>query len=165
MNRGEQPRLHSPLDRLRYAVRLLWVSDGFLGLVLYRSKAALQRRGIPVLPTLAHRLASALTQTAIGDPVVIEPGVYLAHGQVCLGGITKIGAGAYLAPFVAIGLVAGEWVGPTLEENVRVGVGASILGPVTVGAGATIGAGAVVLEDVPAGATVVGVPAKEIAPR
>lgn len=49
---------------------------------------------------------------------------------------------------------------PRLEERVNVGAGAMILGPITIGAGATIGANAVVLSDVPPGATAVGIPAR-----
>jgi serine O-acetyltransferase len=51
---------------------------------------------------------------------------------------------------------------PTLGNNVTVGAGALILGPITVGNNAVVGAGAVVLKDVPIGRTVVGVPAREI---
>jgi serine O-acetyltransferase len=54
---------------------------------------------------------------------------------------------------------------PTLEDGVTVGAGARILGPITIGRGAQIGANAVVVNDVPAGAVVVGVPGKIIAPR
>jgi serine O-acetyltransferase len=63
---------------------------------------------------------------------------------------------------VTIGLRAGNFAGPVLQENVNVGTGAKLIGPVTVGAGATIGANAVVLSDVPAGATVVGAPARPV---
>ena len=51
----------------------------------------------------------------------------------------------------------------TLKEGVLVGTGAQVLQYVTVGEGATVGAGAVVTKDVPPGATVVGIPAKELA--
>jgi serine O-acetyltransferase len=51
---------------------------------------------------------------------------------------------------------------PTLEDGVIVGSGAQILGPLTVGEGARVGANAVVLKDVPAGATMVGIPARMV---
>ncbi len=53
--------------------------------------------------------------------------------------------------------------GPTLEPNVRIGTGAKVLGPVRIGTGAQIGANAVVVNDVPTEATVVGVPARVVA--
>jgi serine O-acetyltransferase len=96
----------------------------------------------------------------IGDPVVMHPGVHLLHGQVVIDGVTEIHRGVVIGPFVSIGLVAGDIVGPTIEENVMVGASASILGRLTVGARATVGANAAVFGDVPSGATVVGVPGR-----
>ncbi|HTD80397.1 MAG TPA: hypothetical protein VK898_22360, partial [Chloroflexota bacterium] len=160
--RGERHEFRSRLELARYAIRLAWTSDAFLALALYRLKAMLQRRRVPFLPTLAHRLAIVLGQVSIGDPVVVEGGVYLPHGQVVVDGIVEIGAGTVLTPFVTIGLIAGNFNGPVLERDVQVGTGAKILGPVRVGAGATVGAGAVVVDDVPAGATVTGVPARQL---
>jgi serine O-acetyltransferase len=52
---------------------------------------------------------------------------------------------------------------PTLQDGVIVGAGAKILGPLTVGAGARVGSNAVVVKPVPAGVTVVGIPAREVA--
>jgi serine O-acetyltransferase len=54
---------------------------------------------------------------------------------------------------------------PIIEDDVTVGCGARVLGPIRVGRGATIGANAVVLHDVPPGATVVGAPARVVRPR
>jgi serine O-acetyltransferase len=160
--RGEGERFGSRLDALAQMIRLAWVSDAFLAQVLYRAKARMQALGVPLLPRIAHRLAIALAQVSIGDPVVIEPGVYIVHGQVVIDGIVSVGAGAVLAPFVTIGLRAGDFHGPTLERGVQVGTGAKLLGPIRVGAGARIGANAVVLDDVPAGATVAGAPARRV---
>jgi serine O-acetyltransferase len=159
--RGEG-EFDSRLDALAQMIRLAWVSDAFFAQVLYRAKARMQALGVPLLPRIAHRLAVGLAQVSIGDPVVIEPGVYIVHGQVVIDGIVSIGAGAVLAPFVTIGLRAGNFQGPTLERGVQVGTGAKLLGPIRVGAGARIGANAVVLDDVPAGATVAGAPARRV---
>jgi serine O-acetyltransferase len=162
LNRGERAEFTSRLDATLQICRLAWNSDGFLAQALYRSKARLQALGVPVLPRLAHRLAIAIGQVYIGDPVVVAAGVYIAHGQTVIDGLTDIGPGCIIAPFTSIGLRAGHWVGPTLEANVEVGTGARLLGEFRVGTGARIGANAVVLRDVPAGSTVVGIPARPL---
>jgi serine O-acetyltransferase len=160
--RGERSDFRSPLDAVTQMLRLALVSDAFAAQALYRAKAALQRRGVPVLPRLAHRLAMSLAQVSIGDPVVMAPGVYLVHGQVVLDGLVEIGAGVVIAPWVTIGLRAGDVQGPTIEGGANIGTGAKVIGPVRIGAGATVGANAVVVDDVPAGATVVGAPARVV---
>jgi serine O-acetyltransferase len=162
LHRGERHEFRSPLDAIVQMLRLMWVSDAFLAHVLYRVKARLQTLGMPVLPRLAHRAAIAIAQVSIGDPVVVQPGVYLVHGQVVIDGFVEIRSGAVIGPFVTIGLRAGEFAGPTIEPNVSVGTGAKVLGRLRVGAGAHIGANAVVLDDVPDGATVVGAPARPV---
>jgi serine O-acetyltransferase len=146
-------------------LRLAWKSDAFLAQVLYRAKARLQSLGVPMLPMLAHRLAVAIAQVSIGDPVLLHPGVYLLHGQVVIDGLVEVSGETVIGPFVTIGLIAGELVGPTIGRGVRIGTGAKILGPLSIGPGAVIGANSVVLSDVPAGATAVGVPARIIASK
>ena len=164
--RGEEPLDGSRLDLVAAALRVAWQSDAFGALCCYRLKAACQRRRIPVVPRLAHHAAIRRAGLCIGDPVLVEPGVVLPHGQVVVDGFSVVGAGARLRPFVVIGLREGDLRGPTLGPGVRVGAGATVLGPVVVGAGATIGAGAVVLDDVADGAKVVGAPARPVgAPR
>jgi serine O-acetyltransferase len=160
--RGEGESFGSRLDALRHIVRLAWCSDAFLGQILYRIKARMQARGIPLAPRIAHRLAMGLAQISIGDPVIVEPGIYIVHGQVVVDGLVRIGAGTVLGPFVTIGLRAGDFNGPTLERGVQVGTGAKIIGPVRVGAGAQIGANAVVVDDVEPGETVVGIPVRRV---
>jgi serine O-acetyltransferase len=158
--RGERHEFSSGADAARQMLRLALVSDAYLAQALYRLKASLQRRGVPLLPRIAHRLAMLFGQVAIGDPVVVAPGVYLIHGQVVIDGVIEIHEGVVIAPFVTIGLRAGDVRGATIEQGVNIGTGAKVIGPVRIGAGATVGANAVVLDDVPAGATVVGAPAR-----
>ena len=162
--RGERYRFRSRADLVWQCLRLMAVSDAFLAQVCYRVKAALQAKGIPVLPRLAHRAAMVLGQIAIGDPVVIQPGLYILHGQVVIDGFTEVGPGARIAPFVTIGLQAGSFDGPRIGANVSIGTGAKVLGAVCVGNGAVIGANAVVVHDVPTRSTVVGVPARPHGP-
>ncbi|MEQ1787421.1 MAG: hypothetical protein ABL966_10235 [Acidimicrobiales bacterium] len=151
--RGERYEFRSRLDALCQCLRLMAVSDAFLAQVCYRVKARLQGLGVPVLPRIAHRLAMLFGQVVIGDPVVVAPGLYLYHGQVVIDGFTQIGPGARIAPFVTIGLKAGCIDGPVVGANVAIGTGAKVIGPVTIGSGATIGA------------TAVGVPARVLRPR
>jgi serine O-acetyltransferase len=119
-------------------------------------------RGVPLLPRLAHRLAMVVAQVSIGDPVIVGPGVYIIHGQLVADGLVEIHAGVVLAPWVTIGLRSGNVRGAIIERDVSIGTGAKIIGPVRIGAGASIGANAVVVDDVPAGATVVGAPARPV---
>jgi len=160
--RFERSTFRSRVDALVQAARLIWASDAFGAQVLYRLKARLQALRIPILPRVAHRLAMATAQVSIGDPVIIEPGVYLAHGQVVIDGVVEIEAGTVIFPWVTVGLIAGELRGPTIHRDVQIGTGAKVLGPVIVGEGARIGANAVVVDDVPAKATVAGVPARVV---
>jgi serine O-acetyltransferase len=138
------------------------VSDAFLATVLYRAKASMQRRNIPILPRICHKLAISLGQVTIGDPVVIEPGLYLLHGQVVIDGLTEIGSRALIAPFVTIGLRDGDIAGPRIGRDVEIGTGAKVLGRIEVGDGVVIGANAVVIHDVAAGETVAGAPARQV---
>jgi serine O-acetyltransferase len=160
--RGEDRQLTSRPAIIFEMLRLSFVTDAFGALVLYRLKAACQRRGIPVVPRLAHRLAIAWAQLSIGDPVLVQPGVILPHGHVVIDGVTEIGRGVRLRPFITIGLTEGVITGPRIHDGVAIGTGAKVIGPVTVGRNAVIGANAVVVDDVPAGAVVVGVPARVI---
>jgi serine O-acetyltransferase len=160
---GDRRRFPSRLEALLLAVRLSLITDAFLALVCYRAKAACQARCIPLVPRVFHRLAVMIGQVAIGDPVVVQPGVYLPHGQVVVDGIVEVGSEVALLPFVTIGLRAGSVEGPTIEPGATIGTGAKVVGPVRVGAGARVGANAVVLSDVADNTTVVGVPAKPMA--
>jgi serine O-acetyltransferase len=162
-HRGERFEFRPGVDTIVQIVRLMIVSDALVATALYRIKARLQALHVPVLPWLAHRLAIATAGVAIGDPVLVHAGVYLLHGQVVIDGIAEIQSGAVIAPFVTIGLRAGDFDGPMIGPNVEIGTGAKIIGPVQVGAGARIGANAVVVDDVPEGATVVGAPARPVA--
>ncbi len=158
-NRGRPLAGASKPRVLLEALRLAYESDGFLAQAMYRGKARLQGLGVPVLPRILHRLAILTSGIYIGDPVIVRPGVHLAHGQIVIDGIVEIGKGAMIFPFVTIGLRAGSMVGPTIGPRATIGSGAKVIGEVSVGAEAKIGANAVVVNDVPDGVVVVGIPA------
>jgi serine O-acetyltransferase len=162
--RGELATFRNRPHAVLHALRLMWESDAFLALALYRAQARLSALGVPLLPRLAHRLAMITAQVCIGKTVVIQPGVHLGHGQVVIDGFVEIDSGVVIHPWVTIGLRGGNYRGPTIERDVRIGTGAKILGNVTVHRDARIGANSVVVTDVPAYATAIGVPAR-IIPR
>jgi len=85
------------------------------------------------------------TSVVIGETAVVGDGFSMLH-EVTLGGTGKVGGDRH----------------PKIGRNVMIGAGAKVLGNIRVGDGARIGAGSVVLEDVAAGETVVGVPAKPV---
>jgi serine O-acetyltransferase len=163
--RGERHEFRGPLDLAVQMLRLAWVSDAYLAQALYRAKARMQALGVPILPRLAHRLAMAIAQVSIGDPVVVHPGIYIVHGQFVADGLVEIQPGAMIFPWVTIGLRAGDVRGATIERDVSIGTGAKVIGGVRIGAGAKVGANAVVVDDVPPGVTVVGAPARPISNR
>lgn len=161
--RGESRGPLSRAELLAEVARLSWTSDAFLAQVLYRGRVALLRRGVPVLPRVCHAAAMATSQVCIGDPVVVQPGLYLPHGQVVVDGVTELGPDVILFPWTTIGLRGGNFQGPRIGAGTHVGTGSKIIGPVRVGRSARIGANAVVVGDVADGDTVVGVPARSTA--
>lgn len=153
--RGERREFDSALDAAVQILRLMAVTDAFLGLALYRVRVALQARRVPILPRVAKRLAIAVAGIYIGDRVVVHPGVYVVHGQVVIDGEVEIYPGVVISPAVTLAGLGGR--GPTIGPGVSLGTGSRVLGDITVGAGARVGANAVVVTDVRAGGTAVGV--------
>lgn len=158
--RGERAVFRNRADQAVQVLRLTLQTESFFGQVCYRAKAALQARRIPLLPRVLHHLSVSHGQIVIGDPVVVDAGVFIPHGQVCIDGYTRIGAGTTLSPFITIGLLSGGFEGPTIGRQVEVGTGSRILGPHRIDDHAKVGANAVIVGDVPAGATAIGIPAR-----
>jgi serine acetyltransferase len=162
-HRMERHEFRNGLDALVQVLRLMWVSDAFAAQVCYRAKVRLQVLGVPVLPRVLHKLAMSTAQVSIGDPVVIHPGFYLPHGQVVIDGLVEIHGGVTIRPWVTIGLKEGVLTGPVIKGGTKIGTGAKLIGPITVGPHALVGANAVVVRDVPPRTTVVGAPARPLA--
>lgn len=160
--RGERFEFRSGRDTVLQVIRLMWASDAFTAHVAYRLRTTLMRRRVPLVPRMLHRFCMRNAQVSIGPGVLMHPGVYLVHGQLVLDGLVEVGSGAVLSPWVTVGLRGGSVQGPIIGNGVNVGTGAKILGSITIGQEALIGANAVVIDDVPAGATVVGIPARVV---
>jgi serine O-acetyltransferase len=134
---------------------------GVQALLAHRAAHALLEAGVPILPRLIAYLTRAVTGVEIHPAAVIGRSFFVDHGSgVVIGETAVIGECVTLYQGVTLG-GTGFQRGkrhPTLGDNVTVGSGAKLLGPIAVGDGAKIGANTVVVEDVPAGATVVGNP-------
>lgn len=133
-------------------------------LTIYRLSAFLLRHGIPLLPRLLYVLNRCLFSVVLPPTVKLGRNTTLAYQGLAtvVHARAVIGDNCYLGPNVIIGGRSGEQAVPIIGDGVFVGAGARILGPVHLGNGATVGAASLVLEDVPAGVTVVGVPARAI---
>lgn len=133
---------------------------------LLRLARRLREAGVPLAPRVIGRLIRVLYSCEISYLARIDESVVFPHKGlgVVIGDEVQIGARCRILQNVTIGGRGGVPGGPTLDEDVLVGAGASVLGPVHVGAGASIGANAVVLHDVPPGYVAVGVPARLLPP-
>jgi serine O-acetyltransferase len=134
---------------------------GVQALLAHRAAHALMAAGVPVLPRALAYMTRAVTGVEIHPAAVIGREFFIDHGAgVVIGETAVIGDRVTLYQGVTLG-GTGFQRGkrhPTLGNNVTVGSGAKLLGPIEVGDGAKVGANTVVVEDVPPGATVVGNP-------
>jgi serine O-acetyltransferase len=134
---------------------------GVQALLAHRAAHALLEAGVPVLPRTIAYVTRAVTGVEIHPAAEIGTEFFIDHGSgVVIGETARIGDRVTLYQGVTLG-GTGFQRGkrhPTLGDNVTVGSGAKLLGPIAVGAGAKVGANTVVVEDVPPGATVVGNP-------
>jgi serine O-acetyltransferase len=141
---------------------------GLHAVTVHRLAHWLWQAGLPFVPRLLSQLARFFTGIEIHPGACIGHGFFIDHGMgVVIGETTEIGDYVTLYQGVTLG-GTGKQGGkrhPTLENNIVVGVGASVLGAITVGEGARIGGGAVVVKDVPAYSTAIGVPARIVAAR
>lgn len=124
----------------------------------------LWRHGIKSIARISSQVTRFLTGVEIHPGAVIGRRFFIDHAMgVIIGETTVIGDDVTLYQGVTLGGTGNE-VGskrhPTLEDKVLVGVGASVLGDVTIGANSKVGGGAVVVDDVPPNCTVVGIPGK-----
>jgi len=120
---------------------------------------------IPFLPRLISQIMRFLTGIEIHPGAKIGKGFFIDHGMgVVIGETTEIGNNVTIYHQVTLG-GTGKDTGkrhPTIGNNVLIGAGATVLGPIKVGDHSKIGAQSVVLKEVPPGCTVVGHPARVV---
>src|ERR687890_314498 len=134
---------------------------GVHALLSHRVAHALRGAGVPVAPRALAYISRSVTNIEIHPRAQIGDALFIDHGTgVVIGETAEVGANVTMYQGVTLG-GTGFATGkrhPTVEDNVTIGSGAKLLGPITIGHGAKIGANSVVIHEVPPNSTVVGNP-------
>jgi serine O-acetyltransferase len=150
-----------PAARGVSSMEILASWPGVHALLAHRVSHALHHAGVPLIPRMLSTATRAVTNIEIHPAATIGDALFIDHGTgVVVGETAEIGDNVTLYQGVTLG-GTGFATGkrhPTVQDNVTIGSGAKLLGPITVGHGAKIGANSVVITDVPPNATVVGNP-------
>jgi len=152
----------------RSGLEVLLCYPGLHALMWHGLAHALWRRGLRLPGRMIAHLSRWLTGIEIHPGARIGRRVIIDHGMgVVIGETAEIGDDVYMYHQVTLGGTSSERGKrhPTIGSNVIIGAGAKILGAITVGDNARVGANAVVTRPVPAGTTVIGVPARPIERR
>jgi serine O-acetyltransferase len=147
-------------------LEILLAYPGFHALILHRLAHKLCRLGLPILPRIISHFSRWITGIEIHPGAEIAIPCFIDHGMgVVIGETAILGPHCHLHQGVTLGGTSTrrERRHPSLGSNVTVGAGAQIIGAITIGDGARIGAGSVVVSNVPAHATVIGVPGHVVA--
>jgi serine O-acetyltransferase len=154
----------------RSKLEVILAYPGFHAVVWYRFARWFWRREFFLAGRVISHIGRMLTGIEIHPGAIIGKGFFIDHGfGTVIGETAEIGENVTLYQDVTLGGISPSENSasqrqqkrhPTLGNDVIVGSGAQILGPITVGDGARVGANSVALRDVPPGATVVGIPAK-----
>ena len=157
------------------AARSLWeiglLYPGVRALAFYRLAHALWTSGLWFLARFVSELGRLFSGIEIHPGATIGRRLFIDHGLgVVIGETAEIGDDVTLYHGVTLGGISTsrQFSGrrhPVIEDGVIVGAGAQVLGAITVGRGARVGANAVAVKDVPAGATVIGIPAQVVSAR
>jgi serine O-acetyltransferase len=162
----ESIRARDPAARSGLEVALCY--PGFHAVLFHRAANSAWRAGLYLVARMLSQIGRFLTGIEIHPAAAIGRRLFIDHGSgVVIGETAEIGDDVTLYHGVTLGgtsLAAGKRH-PTLSDGVIVGAGAKILGPVLIGKDARVGANAVVLSDVPAGVTMVGIPARIVLPK
>jgi serine O-acetyltransferase len=169
------PREAFRRDRRGYAKEAWLYERSFWAVAVYRLGSGIRARygaRVEALPAglrqlvklpalLALRLTEAYTGVELPPETPVGPGLRIWHGgNVVISPKATIGADCLLRHGVTVGNAHPGGPAPVIGDGVELGAYAQVLGGITVGDGAKVGAMSVVLQDVPAGATAVGAPAR-----
>ncbi|MEE4206626.1 MAG: serine O-acetyltransferase EpsC [Erythrobacter sp.] len=151
-----------PAPRSRWEILLY---PGVWALGFHRIAHWLFEAKLYFLARAINHVSRALTAIDIHPGATIGRNFFIDHGFTVIGETAEIGDNVTIYQCVTLGGTnptngKGGKRHPTIEDNVIIGSGAQIIGPITVGERARVGANAVVMEDVPAGATMVGLKAR-----
>lgn len=147
---------------------VLTTYPGLHAILWHRMSHGLWNAGFKWLARLSSAFARWFTGIEIHPGASIGRRVFIDHGMGVVVGETAI-VGDDCTLYHGVTLGGTSWNKgkrhPTLEAGVIIGAGAKILGPITLGPGAKVGSNAVVVKDVPAGATAIGIPARILDPE
>lgn len=159
LTRNGQPDKNATAT-VKEAAVAAFVQDGYAVLAASRLREAARRWHVPAANRALRLFQTVFYGIEIGNQVSLGEGVNFAHTLgIVIGGDAKIGARVKFLGNNTVGTARDNGY-PVIEDDVVIGCGARILGPVHIGKGAIIGANAVVVTDVPAGAVVGGIPAR-----
>jgi len=150
------PALHSTFE-------LFFNYPGLWALFFHRNAHWLYNKGLRFIPRFISALGQFLTVIDIHPAATLGRRVFIDHGVgVVIGETTIIGNDVIIYQQVTLGGVSTSKGKrhPTLENNVVIGAGAKILGNITIGENSKVGANSVVVKNVPADSTAIGIPAR-----
>lgn len=140
------------------------LTDGTMAMIYYRLMQWSRRNRLVPLEMIFNKLNVFFCNCIIGRGAEFGPGFVLIHATgVVINGMVRGGSNLYLYHQVTLG--ADRDGAPVIGDDVFIGAGAKIVGPITVGDGVRIGANAVVIDDLPSHVTAVGIPAKIVRSR
>ncbi|MCA9584964.1 MAG: serine acetyltransferase [Myxococcales bacterium] len=145
---------------MKDALRAALSQDGYKVLLMSRIREAARRRHIPGVNHALRLATTVLYGIEIGNDIELGEGIDFTHtlGTV-IGGTSKVGSRVKFLGNNTIGTAKDNGC-PIIEDDVVIGCGARVLGPIRIGARSFIGANAVVLDDVPPDSVVSGIPAR-----
>ncbi len=158
-------RSQNDAPSIKEAVQAALSQDGYKVLLMSRVRESARRWHVPGVNHALRLVTTVLYSIELGNDIELGEGINFTHtlGTV-IGGTSKVGARVKFMGNNTIGTAKDNGC-PVIEDDVVIGCGARVLGPIRIGRGAFIGANAVVLTDVPPGAIATGIPAKIHEPR